>query len=106
VHLPYSFGDKPLQPAHFSSQVVGVDVEVHPARAVAQPLDEQTDLRTSELLRATASPGPGRGYYYQLLAAVGWTSLPLLPLVCQPTLILAGDDDRLTPWPTRGSCTG
>ena len=53
--------------------------------------------RISELLQATASPGPGRGYYYQLLAAVGWTSLPLLPLIRQPTLILAGDDDPLTP---------
>src|ERR1017187_5597097 len=53
--------------------------------------------RTSQLLHATASPGPGRGYYYQLLAAAGWTSLPLLPLVRQPTLILAGDDDPLTP---------
>jgi poly(3-hydroxyalkanoate) depolymerase len=51
----------------------------------------------SELLRAAAGPGPGRGYYYQLLAAAGWTSLPLLPLIPQPTLILAGDDDPLTP---------
>jgi pimeloyl-ACP methyl ester carboxylesterase len=32
-----------------------------------------------------------------LLAAAGWTSLPLLALVRQPTLILAGDDDPLTP---------
>ncbi len=53
--------------------------------------------RASELLNATASPGPGRAYYYQLLAAAGWTSLPLLPLLRQPTLILAGDDDPLTP---------
>ena len=53
--------------------------------------------RASELLRAAAGPGPGRGYYYQLLAAAGWTSLPLLPLIRQPTLILAGDDDPLTP---------
>jgi len=53
--------------------------------------------RISELLRAAAGPGPGRGYYYQLLAAFGWTSLPMLPLVRQPTLILAGDDDPLTP---------
>ena len=52
---------------------------------------------TGELLRPAAGPGPGRGYYYQLLAAVGWTSLPLLPLIRQPTLILAGDDDPLTP---------
>jgi poly(3-hydroxyalkanoate) depolymerase len=53
--------------------------------------------RTSQLLNATASAGPGRGYYYQLLAAAGWTSLPVLPLLRQPTLILAGDDDPLTP---------
>jgi len=32
-----------------------------------------------------------------LLAAAGWTSLPLLALVRQPTLMLAGDDDPLTP---------
>ncbi len=30
-------------------------------------------------------------------AAAGWTSLPLLPLVRQPTLILAGDDDPIIP---------
>jgi poly(3-hydroxyalkanoate) depolymerase len=53
--------------------------------------------RTSELLDSAARPGPGRGYYYQLLASAGWTSLPMLPLVRQPTLILAGDDDPLTP---------
>jgi poly(3-hydroxyalkanoate) depolymerase len=53
--------------------------------------------RISELLHATTAIGPGKGYYYQLLAAAGWTSLPLLPLIRQPTLILAGDDDPLTP---------
>ncbi len=53
--------------------------------------------RASELLRPEASPGPGKGYYFQLLAAAGWTSLPMLPLLRPPTLILAGDDDPLTP---------
>ena len=38
-----------------------------------------------------------RGYHYQILATAGWTSLPLLPLVRQPTLILAGDDDPIIP---------
>lgn len=37
------------------------------------------------------------GYYYQMLATVGWTSLPWLKLLKQPTLVLAGDDDRLVP---------
>ena len=41
--------------------------------------------------------GPSLGYLYQLAAGAGWTSLPLLPLVRQPTLILAGDDDPIIP---------
>ena len=41
--------------------------------------------------------GPSRGYLYQLAAGSGWTSLPLLPLLRQPTLVLAGDDDPIIP---------
>jgi len=41
--------------------------------------------------------GPSRGYLYQLAATAGWTSLPLLPWLRQPTLILAGDDDPIIP---------
>ena len=41
--------------------------------------------------------GPSRGYYYQLLSSIGWTSLPRLPRLRQPTLILAGDDDPIIP---------
>ena len=37
------------------------------------------------------------GYYLQLAATFGWTSLPWLPLVCQPTLIMAGADDPIVP---------
>jgi poly(3-hydroxyalkanoate) depolymerase len=40
---------------------------------------------------------PGRGYLYQLIAGAGWTSLPFLPWLRQPTLILAGDDDPIIP---------
>ena len=50
-----------------------------------------------DLLHATARLGPARGYYYQLLASIGWTSLPLLPRLRSPTLILAGDDDPIIP---------
>jgi pimeloyl-ACP methyl ester carboxylesterase len=32
-----------------------------------------------------------------LMAGLGWTSLPWLPLFRQPTLILAGSDDPLIP---------
>ncbi|MCW4354541.1 poly(3-hydroxyalkanoate) depolymerase [Hoyosella sp. YIM 151337] len=38
-----------------------------------------------------------RGYAYQLLAGAGWTSLPFLPLIRQPVLVLAGDDDPIIP---------
>jgi poly(3-hydroxyalkanoate) depolymerase len=35
------------------------------------------------------------GYYLQLVAAFGWTSLPWLAFLPQPTLVLAGSDDPL-----------
>jgi pimeloyl-ACP methyl ester carboxylesterase len=50
-----------------------------------------------EVLSATTQPLATRGYHYQLLATVGWTTLPLLPLIRQPALIMAGDDDPIIP---------
>lgn len=41
--------------------------------------------------------GNSRGYAYQLLAGSMWTSLPLLALIRQPTLVLSGDDDPIVP---------
>ena len=38
-----------------------------------------------------------RGYLYQLIAAAGWTSLPWLPLLTQPTLVMHGSDDPIVP---------
>jgi pimeloyl-ACP methyl ester carboxylesterase len=43
------------------------------------------------------SGAPGLGYLYQLLAMVGWSSLPWLWKLRQPTLILMGRDDPLVP---------
>ena len=37
------------------------------------------------------------GYYLQLLAGVGWSSLPWLALLPQPTLVMSGADDPLVP---------
>jgi poly(3-hydroxyalkanoate) depolymerase len=42
-------------------------------------------------------PASAWGYTHQLLAAAAWVSLPWLPLIRQPTLILAGDDDPIVP---------
>ena len=38
-----------------------------------------------------------RGYLMQLLAGAGWTSLPALPFIRQPVLIMAGSDDPIIP---------
>lgn len=51
----------------------------------------------AQVLHAYTRKGPGRGYYYQLLAGAGWSSLPALGLIRQPTLIIAGDDDPIIP---------
>jgi poly(3-hydroxyalkanoate) depolymerase len=53
--------------------------------------------RVSALMHAESRVGPPLGYVYQLMAGAGWTSLPFLPLIRQPTLILSGDDDPLIP---------
>jgi len=37
------------------------------------------------------------GYYLQLVAGFGWSSLPWLRLLAQPTLVMAGTDDPLVP---------
>jgi poly(3-hydroxyalkanoate) depolymerase len=41
--------------------------------------------------------GSVAGYLYQLAAGAGWTSLPFLPLLRLPTLIVSGDDDPIIP---------
>ncbi len=53
--------------------------------------------RAADVLHTYTRKGPRRGYYYQLLAGAGWSSLPLLGLIRRPTLIVAGDDDPIVP---------
>jgi poly(3-hydroxyalkanoate) depolymerase len=53
--------------------------------------------RVAALMNNGNRVGPTVGYLYQLLAGVGWTSLPFLPRLRQPTLIVAGDDDPIIP---------
>jgi poly(3-hydroxyoctanoate) depolymerase len=51
-------------------------------------------LKFSRELRS----GGTRGYYWQLLAGTGWTSIFWLHKLRQPTLILSGRDDPIVPW--------
>lgn len=49
----------------------------------------------SELLRHVRWQSP-QGYYLQLLALAGWTSVHWLHRLPQPTLVMSGDDDPIT----------
>ena len=53
--------------------------------------------RIAAQMHASSRVGSAQGYLYQLAAGAGWTSVPFLPFVRQPTLILSGDDDPLIP---------
>ena len=53
--------------------------------------------RAAAVLHTYTRVGPRRGYYYQLAASAGWSSLPFLRLIKQPTLLVAGDDDPIIP---------
>lgn len=71
------------------------------ARAVAAQMYGGALRRHPELV-GQVLPGHGRGgsrrgYLAQLLAGAGWTSLPFLPLIRQPVLILAGSCDPIIP---------
>jgi poly(3-hydroxyalkanoate) depolymerase len=53
--------------------------------------------RITAAMHAHSRVGSPRGYLYQLAAGAGWTSVPFLPLLRPPTLIVSGDDDPIIP---------
>jgi poly(3-hydroxyalkanoate) depolymerase len=74
----------PEYAATIAADIYGGSMRTHPERGAA-------------LLHAATRSGPKRGYYYQLLAMTGWSSLPFLGLLRQPTLVLGGTDDPIIP---------
>ncbi len=46
---------------------------------------------------ARMKPPSRSGYVYQLMAMMGWSSLPFLPLLPHETLVMAGDRDNIVP---------
>ena len=50
----------------------------------------------SEHIGRLKPPSP-RGYLYQLIAMLGWTSLPALPFLDKEVLIMMGGDDQIVP---------
>jgi poly(3-hydroxyalkanoate) depolymerase len=67
-----------------AGEIYGGTMRTHPERA-------------AHLLHSATRLGPRRGYYFQLASSSGWSSLPFLTLIRQPTLIVAGDDDPIIP---------
>jgi poly(3-hydroxyalkanoate) depolymerase len=54
-----------------------------------------TDHKSSHIGRL--KPPSPRGYMYQLMCMLGWTSLPALPFMTKETLIMMGDEDQIVP---------
>jgi poly(3-hydroxyalkanoate) depolymerase len=58
-------------------------------------------LRTNKLKAkehaSKMKPPSVKGYYFQMLSLVGWSSLPWLHKLKQPTLVMAGNDDPIIP---------
>jgi poly(3-hydroxyalkanoate) depolymerase len=75
----------PVHAGDIAGRIYGGAMRVDPGRA-AQLLGRQEN-RLASLA----------GYRMQMLAMAGWTSLPWLHRIRQPTLIVAGDDDPLVP---------
>ncbi|SNY89504.1 poly(3-hydroxyalkanoate) depolymerase [Nocardia amikacinitolerans] len=70
--------------ARIAAEIYGGSARDNP-RVIARLLDRQL------------MAGSHVGYLHQLLAGSVWTSLPALPLIRQPTLIIAGTDDPIIP---------
>ncbi len=43
------------------------------------------------------TPPSSTGYFYQLMALAGWTSLPALPFLDKPVLVMMGENDPIVP---------
>ncbi|RNM17037.1 alpha/beta fold hydrolase [Nocardioides pocheonensis] len=54
-------------------------------------------LANEDARRRVGRPPSLYGYMTQLAAVTGYSTLPGLPLICAPTLIIAGNDDPIAP---------
>ena len=69
-------------------------------RSIAAEIYGGAFRRDDTLINAHAAgmkPSSNAGYMLQLLAMTGWTSVPWLWRIKQPTLIVSGTDDPLIP---------
>ena len=80
---PRRYIDPEFMNEHFATLYGGVDKD---------GASHQKDSHIGRL-----KPPSPRGYFYQLLAMLGWTSLPALPFMNKEVLIMMGDDDQIVP---------
>jgi poly(3-hydroxyalkanoate) depolymerase len=57
----------------------------------------RTNRLSADKFADLTTPPSKRGYYYQMLAIMGWSSLPWLRHIEQPTIVMHGDDDPIVP---------
>lgn len=89
---PRRYVDADYMAKHFRTLYGGaLGDEVAPNELAATKEDGKND----HIGRLTP-PSP-RGYMYQLIAMLGWTSAPALPFMKKETLIMMGDDDQIVP---------
>ena len=72
----------------------------YPASIVADLYGGSAHRRQGDLrdpLESQQIGGSLLGYVYQLAAGIGWTSLPFLKLIRQPTLVMGGGEDPIVP---------
>jgi pimeloyl-ACP methyl ester carboxylesterase len=80
---PRRYIDPEFMNEHFATLYGGVDKD---------GAEHQKDSHIGRL-----KPPSPRGYMYQLLCMLGWTSLPALPFMGKETLIMMGEDDQIVP---------
>ncbi|WP_284125724.1 alpha/beta fold hydrolase [Parerythrobacter aestuarii] len=78
---PRRYIDPEFMNEHFATLYGGID---------ADGAEHQKDSHIGRL-----KPPSPRGYVYQLLCMLGWTSAPALPFLTKETLIMMGDDDQI-----------
>jgi len=57
---------------------------------------DAVDGEVGRHINSLLPPDP-KGYFYQLLAFVGWSSLPFIRFLRMPSLVIMGDEDTIVP---------
>ena len=60
-------------------------------------LENADETRRARHSIGNITPPSSTGYFYQLMALAGWTSLPALPFLDKPVLVMMGENDPVVP---------